>query len=81
MASMMLISLFFARQLDHVSFGEALSLNINFHARSGNQKQQKVATISEKCPVTAKESQYVTYTRRWKIPATAKPGSYAVDVS
>ncbi|KAG2185813.1 hypothetical protein INT43_002250 [Umbelopsis isabellina] len=67
--------------LDHVAFGEALSLHINFHTRSGNVKQQKVATISENCPVTAKESKYVTYTRRWKIPASAKPGSYAVDFS
>jgi hypothetical protein len=66
---------------DHVAFGEALSLNVKFHSRSGNKKQQLLSTIAPKCPVTAKESKYVTYTRQWKVPANTKPGSYAVEVS
>ncbi|KAI9286383.1 Ribokinase-like protein [Umbelopsis sp. AD052] len=65
--------------LDHVAFGEALSLNVKFHSRSGNKKQQLLTTIAPKCPVTAKESKYVTYTRQWKVPANTKPGSYAVE--
>ncbi|CEP19005.1 hypothetical protein [Parasitella parasitica] len=64
---------------DNVSAGRALKLNINFHKRTGNTKQQQLAIISHGCPVTAKENKYVTYTKKWKIPKGTKPGSYAVD--
>ncbi|CAO3683956.1 unnamed protein product [Rhizopus stolonifer] len=64
---------------NHVSAGKALKLNINFHKRTGNKKQQKVAIIHKTCPVAAKESKYVTYTKKWKVPKGTKPGSYAVD--
>ncbi|KAG1440278.1 hypothetical protein G6F56_011990 [Rhizopus delemar] len=64
---------------NHVSAGRALKLNINFHKRTGNKKQQKVAIIHKTCPVAAKESKYVTYTKKWKVPKGTKPGSYAVD--
>ncbi|KAL9541677.1 hypothetical protein MBANPS3_008985 [Mucor bainieri] len=64
---------------NNVSAGKALKLNINFHKRTGNKKQQQVAIISHGCPVSAKESKYVTYTKKWKIPKSTKPGSYAVD--
>jgi hypothetical protein len=30
-------------------------------------------------PVAAKENKYVTYTKKWTIPKSTKPGSYAVD--
>ncbi|OBZ85814.1 hypothetical protein A0J61_06137 [Choanephora cucurbitarum] len=64
---------------DHVSAGKALKLNINFHKRTGNAKQQKVAIIHKSCPVAAKQDKYVTYTKKWNIPKNTKPGSYAVD--
>ncbi|KAI9271372.1 hypothetical protein BY458DRAFT_474525 [Sporodiniella umbellata] len=64
---------------NHVSAGRALKLNINLHKRTGNKKQQKIAVIHKSCPVAAKESKYVTYTKKWKIPKGTKPGSYAVD--
>ncbi|KAL0139602.1 Ribokinase-like protein [Mucor lusitanicus] len=64
---------------NNVSAGKALKLNINFHKRTGNKKQQQVAIISHGCPVSAKENKYVTYTKKWKIPKSTKPGSYAVD--
>ncbi|EPB91329.1 hypothetical protein HMPREF1544_01846 [Mucor circinelloides 1006PhL] len=64
---------------NNVSAGKALKLNINFHKRTGNKKQQKIAIISHGCPVSAKQDKYVTYTKKWKIPKSTKPGSYAVD--
>ncbi|KAI8881042.1 Ribokinase-like protein [Backusella circina FSU 941] len=62
-----------------VSLGKALSLDINFHTRTGDAKQQKVAIIHKSCPVAAKDNKYVTYTKSWTIPKGTKPGSYAVD--
>ncbi|CAO3620892.1 unnamed protein product [Mucor hiemalis] len=64
---------------NNVSAGRALKMNINFHKRTGNKKQQQVAIIHKSCPVGAKESKYVTYTKKWTIPKSTKPGSYAVD--
>lgn len=32
--------------LDNVASGRALKLNINFHKRTGNKKEQQVAIIS-----------------------------------
>ncbi|KAG0737428.1 hypothetical protein G6F57_010844 [Rhizopus arrhizus] len=64
---------------NNVSAGRALKLNINFHKRTGNKKQQKVAIIHKTCPVAAKENKYVTYTKKWTVPKGTKPGSYAVD--
>ncbi|KAI8880740.1 Ribokinase-like protein [Backusella circina FSU 941] len=62
-----------------VSLGKALKLDINFHKRTGSTKQQKIAIIHKSCPVAAKDSKYVTYTKSWTIPKNTKPGSYAVD--
>ncbi|KAG1451829.1 hypothetical protein G6F46_009985 [Rhizopus delemar] len=64
---------------ENVSAGKALKLNINFHKRTGNSKQQKVAIIHKSCPVTAKDNKYVTYTKQWTVPKGTAPGSYAVD--
>ncbi|KAG2230599.1 hypothetical protein INT48_004460 [Thamnidium elegans] len=64
---------------DNVSAGKALKLNVNFHKRTGNAKQQKIAVIHKSCPVGAKDNKYVTYTKKWTIPKNTKPGSYAVD--
>ncbi|KAG1437819.1 hypothetical protein G6F56_012916 [Rhizopus delemar] len=64
---------------NNVSAGRALKLNVNFHKRSGNAKQQKLAIIHKTCPVTAKDDKYVTYTKQWAVPAGTTPGSYAVD--
>ncbi|KAG0163181.1 hypothetical protein DFQ28_000301 [Apophysomyces sp. BC1034] len=64
---------------DNHMAGKAASLNINFHSRTGNKKQQQLAIIHKSCPVTAKERKYVTYTKQWTIPKNTKPGSYAVD--
>ncbi|CAO3600743.1 unnamed protein product [Absidia cylindrospora] len=61
------------------SMGKALSLGIHFHSRSGNQKQVKLATVSNSCPITASESKFVTHKTTWTIPETTKPGSYAFD--
>ncbi|KAI8095440.1 Ribokinase-like protein [Thamnidium elegans] len=64
---------------NNVSAGKALKLNVNFHKRTGNAKQQKIAVIHKSCPVGAKDNKYVTYTKKWTIPKNTKPGSYAVD--
>ncbi|KAI8370551.1 uncharacterized protein BYT42DRAFT_582812 [Radiomyces spectabilis] len=64
---------------EHTSMGRALSLDINFHRRTGNQKQQQIAIIHKSCPVTAKQDKFVTYKKQWTIPKNTKPGSYAVD--
>ncbi|KAI9260504.1 Ribokinase-like protein [Phascolomyces articulosus] len=64
---------------EQTSPGKALGLDINFHRRSGNQKQQQLGFIHKKCPVAAKNDKYVTYTKKWTIPSDTKPGSYAVD--
>lgn len=40
---------------DHVSAGKALKLNINFHKRTGNAKQQKVAIIHKSWYVTQQQ--------------------------
>ncbi|KAF7724815.1 hypothetical protein EC973_000700 [Apophysomyces ossiformis] len=64
---------------DGVSAGRALKMDINFHARTGTQKQQQLAIIHKECPVAAKEKTFVTYTKQWIIPKDTKPGSYAVD--
>ncbi|KAI8096415.1 uncharacterized protein BX664DRAFT_323945 [Halteromyces radiatus] len=61
------------------SMGRALSLGIHFHSRTGNQKQQKLATVSNSCPVTASENKFVTHKTTWTIPKNTKPGSYAFD--
>ncbi|KAI9283196.1 hypothetical protein BY458DRAFT_467426 [Sporodiniella umbellata] len=64
---------------DHVSAGRALKLNVNFHKRAGDVKEEKLAIVHKSCPVTAKEDKYVTYTKQWAIPKGTTPGSYAVD--
>ncbi|KAI8139059.1 Ribokinase-like protein [Fennellomyces sp. T-0311] len=64
---------------EQTSPGKALALDINFHRRSGNQKQQQLGYIHKKCPVAAKPNKYVTYTKKWTVPKDTKPGSYAVD--
>ncbi|KAI9356437.1 hypothetical protein BD770DRAFT_323160 [Pilaira anomala] len=64
---------------NNVAAGKALKLDINFHKRSGNTLKNKVNTIAKKCPVSAKESKYVTYTRKWTVPKNTKPGSYALS--
>ncbi|KAG2199244.1 hypothetical protein INT47_010619 [Mucor saturninus] len=64
---------------DHVSAGKALQLDVNWHKRTGNAKQKKVSTIAKKCPITAKDNKYVTYTKKWTVPKNTVPGSYAVD--
>ncbi|KAI9316765.1 hypothetical protein BX666DRAFT_1878025 [Dichotomocladium elegans] len=64
---------------ESTSMGRALSLDVNFHRRTGNTKQQQVGAIHKSCPVAAKENKYVTYTKSWTIPKNTKPGSYAVD--
>ncbi|KAI7864132.1 Ribokinase-like protein [Spinellus fusiger] len=64
---------------ESTSMGKALSLDINFHSRTGNTKQQHLAIIHKSCPVAAKADKYVTYTKSWTIPSNVKPGSYAVD--
>ncbi|SAM02646.1 hypothetical protein [Absidia glauca] len=61
------------------SMGKALSLGIHFHSRSGNSKKQKLATVSKSCPVSAKQSKFVTHKTTWTIPKNTKPGSYAFD--
>ncbi|ORZ15970.1 hypothetical protein BCR42DRAFT_451881 [Absidia repens] len=61
------------------SMGKALSLGIHFHSRAGNQKQVKLATVSNSCPVTASESKFVTHKTTWTIPENTVPGSYAFD--
>ncbi|CAO3681933.1 hypothetical protein G6F70_005838 [Rhizopus microsporus] len=65
--------------VNNVAAGRALKLNVNFHKRTGNSKEQKLAIIHKSCPVTAKENKYVTYTKKWTVPKGTKPGSYAVD--
>ncbi|ORY90571.1 hypothetical protein BCR43DRAFT_464530 [Syncephalastrum racemosum] len=64
---------------EHTSMGKALSLDINFHRRTGNKKQQQLAIIHKSCPVAAKTNKYVTYTKEWTIPEDTQPGSYALD--
>ncbi|KAF7720707.1 hypothetical protein EC973_006316 [Apophysomyces ossiformis] len=64
---------------DNHAAGRAASLDINFHSRTGNKKQQQLAIIHKSCPVAAKDNKYVTYTKQWTIPKNTKPGSYAVD--
>ncbi|KAI9490617.1 Ribokinase-like protein [Zychaea mexicana] len=64
---------------DQTSPGKALALDINFHRRTGNQKQQQLGAIHKKCPVAAKPNKYVTYTKKWTVPEDTKPGSYAID--
>ncbi|KAL1926181.1 hypothetical protein VTP01DRAFT_6046 [Rhizomucor pusillus] len=64
---------------NQVSMGKALSLDINFHSRKGNKKQQQLGAIHKSCPVEARDDKYVTYTKKWRIPENTKPGSYAVD--
>ncbi|KAI8882649.1 hypothetical protein K501DRAFT_251087, partial [Backusella circina FSU 941] len=61
------------------SNGYAKSLQVNFHTRSGESKLEQVAHVCTDCPVAAKESKYVTYTKSYKIPADTAPGSYALD--
>ncbi|KAI7862296.1 hypothetical protein BDF14DRAFT_1857767 [Spinellus fusiger] len=61
------------------SMGKALSLDINFHARTGNQKTQQLGIIHKSCPVAAQDDKYVTYTKQWVVPVGTAPGSYAVD--
>ncbi|ORX61447.1 hypothetical protein DM01DRAFT_1380347 [Hesseltinella vesiculosa] len=62
-----------------VSMGKALSLGIHFHSRSGNVKNQKLATVATQCPVTAADNKYITHSTTWTVPANTKPGSYAFD--
>ncbi|KAI9031762.1 hypothetical protein CLU79DRAFT_842338 [Phycomyces nitens] len=61
------------------SMGKALSLKTNFHKRSGNKIQQKIATMHSKCPVSANTNKYVTHSNEWTVPKNLKPGSYAVS--
>ncbi|CDH51889.1 hypothetical protein RO3G_04726 [Lichtheimia corymbifera JMRC:FSU:9682] len=64
---------------EQTAMGRALKLDINFHRRTGNQKQQQIGAIHKSCPVTAKNDKYVVHTKEWTIPKNTKPGSYAVD--
>ncbi|KAL0073378.1 hypothetical protein J3Q64DRAFT_1756404 [Phycomyces blakesleeanus] len=61
------------------SMGKAISLKTEFHKRSGNKIQGKLATMHSTCPVTAKNDKYVTHSNVWTVPKTTKPGSYAVS--
>ncbi|CAO3621390.1 unnamed protein product [Mucor hiemalis] len=60
------------------SNGFAKNLNINFHKRAGNTKQQQLESIV-KCPVTATQDKFKTYSKSWVVPANTEPGSYAFD--
>ncbi|KAI9485592.1 MAG: Ribokinase-like protein [Benjaminiella poitrasii] len=64
---------------DNVAAGKALKLSVNFHKRTGNTKQQKLKTVFGSCPIAAKEDKYVTYSKKWTIPKSTSPGSYAFD--
>ncbi|GAA5816353.1 hypothetical protein MFLAVUS_009881 [Mucor flavus] len=65
--------------LNQVSNGFAKQLTVNFHTRTGNTKQTRLENISPKCPITALEDKYKTYSKQWTVPANLKPGSYAFD--
>ncbi|CDS13246.1 hypothetical protein LRAMOSA05424 [Lichtheimia ramosa] len=64
---------------EQTSPGRALGLDINFHRRTGDQKQQQLSYIHKSCPVTAKNDVYVKYSKTWTVPEDITPGSYAID--
>ncbi|KAG0762787.1 hypothetical protein G6F16_001546 [Rhizopus arrhizus] len=61
------------------SNGYAKNIVINFHKRTGDQKQEQIENICPTCPLAAKQDQYVTYTKQWTVPTNVTPGSYAFD--
>ncbi|KAG2197351.1 hypothetical protein INT46_001258 [Mucor plumbeus] len=65
--------------LKGASLGYAKSLKINFHKRTGNQKEGLLENIYPKCPVAAQDNKYKSYSYSWTVPANTPPGSYAFD--
>ncbi|CEP19655.1 hypothetical protein [Parasitella parasitica] len=61
------------------SNGYAKSLKINFHKRTGDQKQGFLENIYPSCPVTAQNDKYKAHSYYWTVPEGTAPGSYAFD--
>ncbi|KAL0141037.1 hypothetical protein V8B55DRAFT_1512497 [Mucor lusitanicus] len=61
------------------SNGYAKSLKINFHKRTGNQKEGLLENIYPKCPITAQNDKFKAHSYYWTVPEGTAPGSYAFD--